>query len=75
MRSVSVEFECVDKIYEENIKRGFIKDAAGDFTWLVEKLKDEKEIVIIGTGVQSLNAYIRVGFFSNILKKWKVFHI
>ena len=57
MRSVSVEFECVDKIYEENIKRGFIKDAAGDFTWLVEKLKDEKEIVIIGTGVKSLNAY------------------
>lgn len=49
--------ECIDKIYEENIKRGFIKDAAGDFSWLVENLKDEREIVIIGTGVKSLNAY------------------
>lgn len=57
LRSVSVEFECIDKIYEENLRRGFIKDAAGNFSWLVEKLKDEQEIVIIGTGVKSLNAY------------------
>lgn len=57
LRSVSVEFECIDKIYEENLKRSFIKDAAGDFSWLAERLKDEQEIVIIGTGVASLNAY------------------
>lgn len=57
LRSVSVEFECIDKIYEFNIKKGVIKDAGGDFAWLVAQLKKEQEIVILGTGVLSVNAY------------------
>ncbi len=30
LRSVSVEFECIDKIYETNMKAGIIKDAKED---------------------------------------------
>ena len=56
-RSVSAEFECVDKIYEANIKAGKITDTEGDADWLLEKLKEEKEIVIIGTGPESQDAY------------------
>ncbi|MBD5523499.1 MAG: hypothetical protein HDR04_03600 [Lachnospiraceae bacterium] len=55
LKSVSVEFECIDKIYEANIKNGNIKDADGDFLWLIERLRNEREIVIIGTGIFSLN--------------------
>lgn len=57
LRSVSVEFECIDKLYEANIREGNIKDVGGDFLWLVEKLSDENEIVIIGTGISSLNVW------------------
>ena len=46
--SVSVEFECVDKIYEANIKARLIKDAEGDSETLLERLRQEKEIVILG---------------------------
>ena len=55
LRSASVEFECIDKIYETNIKHGIIKDADGDFEWLLEQIRDEKEIVVIGTDLYSLN--------------------
>ncbi len=47
-RSVSPEFECIDKIYEENVVKGKIKDTIGDFDDLVQYLKEEKEIVILG---------------------------
>lgn len=57
IRSVSVEFECIDRIYESNISSGIIKDANGDFSWFVEQLRHENEIVIIGTGIFSLNVY------------------
>lgn len=57
LRSVSPEFECVDKIYEANIKAGNIKDAEGNWSLLLEKLKNEKEIVVIGTDSKSQDAY------------------
>ncbi len=56
--SVSAEFECVDQIYEENICKGIIRDADGQFSDLLALLRDgEKQIVIVGTGEDSLNAY------------------
>lgn len=57
LKSVSVEFECIDRIYEANIKSGTIKDADGDFSWFIEKLICENEIVVIGTGILSLNVF------------------
>lgn len=57
LRSVSVEFECVDKIYESNILSGNIEDGGGDWSWFIEKIGEEKEIVLIGTGIDSINAY------------------
>ncbi len=57
LRSASVEFECVDKIYEANIKAGKITDADGNVEDLLERLRKEKEIVIRGTGTKALDAY------------------
>lgn len=57
LRTASVEFECIDRIYEENIRYKYITDSEGDFLLLLEKIRNEKEIVIIGTGIYSLNAY------------------
>ena len=57
LRSVSPEFECVDKIYEANIKAGNITDAEGNWSLLLDKLRDEKEIVVIGTDSESQDAY------------------
>lgn len=54
--TVSAEFECVDLIYEENIRRGLIGDTAGDFQRVLDKIR-EKQVVVIGTGEDSLNAY------------------
>lgn len=56
LRSVSVEFECIDRIYEENIKTGLIKDAEGDYRKLLERLKPE-EVVILGTDANAQDAY------------------
>lgn len=56
-KSVSVEFECIDKIYEANILEGNIKDAEGDCLWFMEQVKDAEKIVIIGTGIESINVY------------------
>lgn len=57
LRSVSGEFECVDEIYEANIKSGKITDAAGGVDSLLAKLRDEQEIIIIGTNTESQDAY------------------
>lgn len=60
-RSVSPEFECIDKIYEENVLRGSIQDTIqdsnGDFDELVRYLKDEREIVIMGDDREAQDAY------------------
>lgn len=57
LRSVSPEFECVDDVYEANIKAGYITNVGGNVDWLLGKLGEEKEIVIIGTGAESQDAY------------------
>lgn len=54
LRSVSPEFECVDCIYEANIKKGFVVNAIGDAVSLIDCLKKtDREIVILGTGIES----------------------
>lgn len=57
LRSVSVEFECIDKIYETNIKKGILKNAIGNVDDLIEKLKKEEELIIIGSDTLAQNAY------------------
>lgn len=57
LRSVSVEFEYVDKIYQSNILCGNIKDYGGDWAWFIDRMQEEKEIVLVGTGIASINAY------------------
>lgn len=55
--SVSSEFECIDKVYEANIGKGFIKDAEGNWITLIQKLRLEKEVVICGTGMVACDVY------------------
>lgn len=55
-RSVSAEFECIDRIYEENIISGMINDADMGFEEFIGQIKG-KQIVMIGTGEDSINAY------------------
>lgn len=57
LRSSSVEFECVNEIYEANIKAGKIKDADGTVYDLLEKLRKEKSIILRGTGTKAQDAY------------------
>lgn len=57
LRSVSVEFECIDRTYEENIKSGIIKNADGDREDLVRYLKKSDQIVILGTDNEAQDAY------------------
>lgn len=63
-RSVSAEFECIDLIYEENIRRGIIEDTVGNFQKMLKKVS-EKQVALIGTGEDALNAY-------NLLLKYKI---
>lgn len=56
LKSVSVEFECIDRIYEENIKEGRIKNADGDCAALLKRLRGQ-ELIILGTGTKSQDAY------------------
>lgn len=57
LRSVSPEFECVDKVYEANIQAGKIMNAEGEADVLLQRLKNEKEIIIIGTDAEAQDAY------------------
>ncbi len=57
LRSISVEFECIDRIYEENIKSGVFHNEEGNWDQLVERLKREDEIVIIGTDIAAQRTY------------------
>lgn len=57
LRSVSVEFECIDQIYETNSKLGIIQNSFGSCEKLLEKLKTQNEIVIIGSGRAAQDAY------------------
>ncbi len=57
LRSVSVEFECIDQIYETNNKLAIIQNSFGSNEKLLEKLKAQKEIIIIGSGRAAQDAY------------------
>ncbi len=57
LRSVSVEFECLDKIYEANIESGKITDAADSGDCFLDKLRGNKEIVIRGIGTKAQDVY------------------
>ncbi|MDE7431625.1 MAG: hypothetical protein K2N34_06915, partial [Lachnospiraceae bacterium] len=57
LRSASAEFECVNEIYEANIKAGKITDADGDVSALLDRLRKEKQIVIRGVGTKAQDAY------------------
>ena len=57
LRSVSPEFECIDRIYEANVLAGNIRDTEFDFEELIKKLKQEEEIVVLGTGREAQDAY------------------
>ncbi|MDE7204281.1 MAG: hypothetical protein K2O91_20845 [Lachnospiraceae bacterium] len=56
LRSVSVEFECINIIYEENIKKGIICDAGCECIELFSYLKD-KDIILLGIGNEEQAAY------------------
>lgn len=57
LRSASAEFECVNEIYEANIKAGRIKDAKGDAGFLLDTLRLENQVIIRGTGTMAQDAY------------------
>ena len=57
LRSVSVEFECIDHIYEENIKAGMIGDTDRTHENLMDYLKEADKVVILGTDAKAQDAY------------------
>lgn len=57
LRSVSVEFECIDQIYEANYKLNIIRNCFGNCEKLLKKLKTQKEIIILGTERKAQDAY------------------
>lgn len=58
LESVSAEFECIDRIYEINVKNGIFKDTC---VWggreFIEYLKNKKEIMILGSGREVQDVY------------------
>lgn len=56
-RSVSVEFECIDMIYRENLKRGIIKEAYMEKAELIKCLQEECSIVLMGTDQAAQDTY------------------
>ncbi len=58
LRSVSVEFECIDKIYEANIKNNLIKNVSeGGYHELFKRLRGEKEVILCGIDMKAQDAY------------------
>lgn len=55
-RTVSVEFECIDHIYEACLKEGYIKDQDGDMNEVFAKLR-KGAVAVIGTGIESQSVY------------------
>ncbi len=56
-KSAAYEFECIDNIYEENIRNGIIKDGIWNQNEFLEHLKNQMELVLIGTDIESLSFY------------------
>ena len=57
LRTVSVEFECIDKTYEENIRRGYVRDAAGSCEDMLQRLKSAEAVAVLGTDIDAQNCY------------------
>lgn len=57
IRSVSPEFECIDRIYEANVLEGRIQDTIGGLDKFIEKLKEEHEIVILEADRKAQDTY------------------
>lgn len=56
-KSVSPEFECIDRIYEANVLEGRIQDTIGTFGELIGQLKEKQEILIIGDDRTAQDTY------------------
>lgn len=56
IRSASPEFECIDKIYEANVRTGKVRDTKGDLLSVLERLRG-KDVVILGTDERSQDTY------------------
>lgn len=56
IKSVSSEFECIDKIYEANVQAGKIKDTEGELSSVLDKLRGKK-VVILGIDEKSQDVY------------------
>ncbi len=56
-RSVSVEFECVDNIYEANIEKGYIVDADINLRDFLSNLKSVNELYLLGTDILVQDTY------------------
>lgn len=57
LRSVSVEFECIDIIYEENIRRGYIKNCVGNSEKLLAKMVNAEAVAVVGRDIAAQDAY------------------
>lgn len=57
LKSVSPQFECIDRIYEANVLAGKIRDTIGNFEDFIYRLRGEQEIVILRDGRESQDAY------------------
>lgn len=57
LRTVSVEFECIDKIYEENIRKGFIRNAAGNCEDMLQRLRSAEAVAILGIDTDAQDSY------------------
>lgn len=56
IRSASADFECINRIYEENILAGNITDAGGGFDFFLNKLGG-KDVVILGLDAKAQDMY------------------
>lgn len=57
LRSVCVEFECIDHIYEANIWKGIIKDAAGNWECDIRNYLGGKKVAVFGTDLVAQDVY------------------
>lgn len=57
LRSVSVEFECIDQVYEKNIQEGWISDQLQTSENLLLWLQNQPELYLMGTGPQTQDTY------------------
>lgn len=54
LRSASFCFECIDKIYEENIRIGKIRDAEGNFQAMLKQIQGKDVILIMSSDAEDV---------------------